>query len=222
MLHLCSFLLRELSCESRPYPPSSFSSRSSAPVRPGFCRSRGSPCRERRGGRVPARWPVAGGRWSVAGGRCSLPAPAIPAQRPPRVPLGPHALALYRASWTGSSPVSFASFASSHLLSGGLSRVSRLFSVQSALVPLRISVGLMILNHVNTDDSRISAPPRASLLRSELRHRPRERPAPRPAQPSPHPTESPVFTLLRSARQESPRTPHAHPGHGLSGSLGSL
>lgn len=67
MLHLCSFLLRELSCESRPYPPSSFSSRSSAPVRPGFCRSRGSPCRERRGGRVRA--PVAGGRWSVAGGR---------------------------------------------------------------------------------------------------------------------------------------------------------
>lgn len=58
--------------------------------------------------------------------------------------------------------------------------------------------------------------------RSELRHRPRERPAPRPAQPSPHPTEGPVFTLLRSARQESPRTPHAHPGHGLSGSLGSL
>lgn len=161
MLHLCSFLLRELSCESRPYPPSSFSSRSSAPVRPGFCRSRGSPCRERRGGRVPARWPV-------AGGRRSLPAPAIPAQRAPRVPLGPHALALYRASWTGSSPVSFASFASSHLLSGGLSRVSRLFSVQSALVPLRISVGPMILNHVNTDDSRISAPPRASLLRSVL------------------------------------------------------
>lgn len=161
MLHLCSFLLRELSCESRPYPPSSFSSRSSAPVRPGFCRSRGSPCRERRGGRVPARWPV-------AGGRRSLPAPAIPAQRAPRVPLGPHALAFYRASWTGSSPVSFASFASSHLLSGGLSRVSRLFSVQSALVPLRISVGLMILNHVNTDDSRISAPPRASLLRSVL------------------------------------------------------
>lgn len=168
MLHLCSFLLRELSCESRPYPPSSFSSRSSAPVRPGFCRSRGSPCRERRGGRVPARWPVAGGRWPVAGGRRSLPAPAIPAQRAPRVPLGPHALAFYRASWTGSSPVSFASFASSHLLSGGLSRVSRLFSVQSALVPLRISVGLMILNHVNTDDSRISAPPRASLLRSVL------------------------------------------------------
>lgn len=175
MLHLCSFLLRELSCESRPYPPSSFSSRSSAPVRPGFCRSRGSPCRERRGSRVPARWPVAGGRWSVvggrwpvAGGRRSLPAPAIPAQRAPRVPLGPHALALYRASWTGSSPVSFASFASSHLLSGGLSRVSRLFSVQSALVPLRISVGPMILNHVNTDDSRISAPPRASLLRSVL------------------------------------------------------
>lgn len=161
MLHLCSFLLRELSCESRPYPPSSFSSRSSAPVRPGFCRSRGSPCRERRGGRVPARWPV-------AGGRRSLPAPAIPVQRAPRVPLGPHALALYRASWTGSSPVSFASFASSHLLSGGLSRVSRLFSVQSALVPLRISVGPMILNHVNTDDSRISAPPRASLLRSVL------------------------------------------------------
>lgn len=161
MLHLCSFLLRGLSCESRPYPPSSFSSRSSAPVRPGFCRSRGSPCRERRGGRVPARWPV-------AGGRRSLPAPAIPAQRAPRVPLGPHALAFYRASWTGSSPVSFASFASSHLLSGGLSRVSRLFSVQSALVPLRISVGPMILNHVNTDDSRISAPPRASLLRSVL------------------------------------------------------
>lgn len=161
MLHLCSFLLRELSCESRPYPPSSFSSRSSAPVRPGFCRSRGSPCRERRGSRVPARWPV-------AGGRRSLPAPAIPAQRAPRVPLGPHALAFYRASWTGSSPVSFASFASSHLLSGGLSRVSRLFSVQSALVPLRISVGPMILNHVNTDDSRISAPPRASLLRSVL------------------------------------------------------
>lgn len=159
MLHLCSFLLRELSCESRPYPPSSFSSRSSAPVRPGFCRSRGSPCRERRGGRVRA---------PVAGGRCSLPAPAIPAQRAPRVPLGPHALAFYRASWTGSSPVSFASFASSHLLSGGLSRVSRLFSVQSALVPLRISVGPMILNHVNTDDSRISAPPRASLLRSVL------------------------------------------------------
>lgn len=170
MLHLCSFLLRELSCESRPYPPSSFSSRSSAPVRPGFCRSRGSPCRERRGGRVRApvaggRWPVAGGRWPALAARSGHPSAARSA---PRVPLGPHALAFYRASWTGSSPVSFASFASSHLLSGGLSRVSRLFSVQSALVPLRISVGLMILNHVNTDDSRISAPPRASLLRSVL------------------------------------------------------
>lgn len=116
---------------------------------------------------VAAAFPP-GGRWPVAGGRRSLPAPAIPVQRAPRVPLGPHALALYRASWTGSSPVSCASFASSHLLSGGLSRVSRLFSVQSALVPLRISVGPMILNHVNTDDSRISAPPRASLLRSVL------------------------------------------------------
>lgn len=84
MLHLCSFLLRELSCESRPYPPSSFSSRSSAPVRPGFCRSPGSPCRERRGGRVPARWPVAGGRWSVVGGRWPVAGarcPLRPSQR---------------------------------------------------------------------------------------------------------------------------------------------
>lgn len=169
MLHLCSFLLRELSCESRPYPPSSFSSRSSARG-PASAAPGGRPAESAAAAAFPpgGRWPVVGGRWSVAGGRCSLPAPAIPAQRAPRVPLGPHALALYRASWTGSSPVSFASFASSHLLSGGLSRVSRLFSVQSALVPLRISVGPMILNHVNTDDSRISAPPRASLLRSVL------------------------------------------------------
>lgn len=74
MLHLCSFLLRELSCESRPYPPSSFSSRSSAPVRPGFCRSRGSPCRERRGGRVRA--PVAGGRWPALAARSGHPSAA--------------------------------------------------------------------------------------------------------------------------------------------------